>query len=217
MGIIFVHGEDRSGSGVQLRIAVEIDRPGIEPRTGCNIESGTFSGNFLGYGMAIHIERATPAGFELIHRGHALLERNRLVGHVESPVDNDRTVLAVIQLRMAVEPEVRALRLAVVVEFRIVGDFDLAGLQHARGAIIELTGVVDVEQSVDNERTFVDHGLAGKVGFPGGELTAKIAGLGAFCCMFALASRMYTSPPGSTASVAWPIVTEASSVSLPAT
>ena len=45
----------------------------------------------------------------------------------------------------------------------------------------------------------------------------KIAGLGAFCCMFALASRMYTSPPGSTASVAWPIVTEASSVSLPAT
>ena len=171
-GIILVHGEDRSGSGVQLRIAVEIDRPGIEPRTGCNIESGTFSGNFLGYGMAIHIERAAPAGFELIHRGHALLERNRLVGHVKSPVDINDTILAVRQFGVGVELQIIALYLAVVIKFRPVGDFHVIGLQFCGGTVVERTGIIDVECSLDDKFPFVDHGLAGKVGFPGGELTA---------------------------------------------
>ena len=171
-GIILVHGEDRAGSGVQLRIAVEIDLLGIEPRAGCNIESGTFGGNFLGYGMAIHIECPPAAGFEFLHRGQTFLVNDRVVGQIESPVNINDTILAVRQFGVGVELQIIALYLAVVIKFRPVGDFHVIGLQFCGGTVVERTGIIDVERPVDDEFPFVDHGLAGKVRFPGRELTA---------------------------------------------
>lgn len=105
------------GSGVQLRIAVEIDLLGIEPRAGCNIESGTFGGNFLGYGMAIHIECPPAAGFEFLHRGQTFSGKRPSCWTNRSPVDINDTILAVRQFGVGVELQIIALYLAVVIKF----------------------------------------------------------------------------------------------------
>ena len=77
-----------------------------------------------------------------------------------------------MKLGVGIEPEIGAFDLAVIVELRLVGDFDFTRLQCGRRSVVELAGGVDVEQSVDNERAFVDDGLAGEARLIGGESTA---------------------------------------------
>lgn len=170
--IVLVHREDRAGCGIQLRIAVEIDRSGVETRTRSDVELRPFGNDVVRCGMAVHVERTAAAGFEPIHPGHTFLVGHRIVGHVEGPVDGNRAVLAVVKLGVGIEPEISTFDLAVVVELRLVGDFDFTRLQCGRRSVVELARGVDVEQSVDNERAFVDDGLAGKARLVGRKSTA---------------------------------------------
>ena len=170
--IVLVHREDRAGCDIQLRIAVEIDRSGVETRTRSDVELRPFGNDVVRCGMAVHVERTAAAGFEPIHPGHTFLVGHRIVGHVEGPVDGNRAVLAVVKLGVGIEPEISTFDLAVVVELRLVGDFDFTRLQCGRRSVVELARGVDVEQSVDNERAFVDDGLAGKARLVGRKSTA---------------------------------------------